>query len=204
MSKRYCRSASIEDDVTVTIPVMSTSRRDSYLVRVERAVRWLWSRGIYPSPAAVGLRLYGRASRSLSGEVTAVRNRVMEELGIPPQRIDKRFPKLPHVIHINVPVLSWHRSGDCMAVRLNRTVEQDRELIDMLTEAASERDPVMVDFHKRGDVRTYAVRCRVGRIDNTSAVEDGSPWLIFYLEEVAARGLSEDDDWGYDDGPELI
>ena len=59
--------------------------------RARRAVLWLWSRGIYPGPAAIGMRLYGHISRSLSGVETAVRNQVMRELKIPRQRRDDRF-----------------------------------------------------------------------------------------------------------------
>jgi hypothetical protein len=58
--------------------------------RTARAVRWLWSRGIYPGPAAVSLRLHGktRANRCLNGVETRVRNRMLVELGIGRQRRD--------------------------------------------------------------------------------------------------------------------
>jgi len=78
-------------DVEVAIPV---DRAGGTLVaRTSRAVRWLWSRGIYPGPAAVNLRLRGRtnSSRTLSGRETRTRNALLVELGIPRLRRDRRF-----------------------------------------------------------------------------------------------------------------
>lgn len=71
-------------DVLIYIPrdTAGGKRED----RVERAVRWLWSRGLYPGPSAVSLRLHGRATRTINGVETKVRNRLMQELGIPRQR----------------------------------------------------------------------------------------------------------------------
>jgi len=71
-------------DVIIYIPRdMAGGRREA---RIERAVRWLWSRGIYPGPSAVSLRLHGHANRTIDGFETIVRNRLMKELKIPRQR----------------------------------------------------------------------------------------------------------------------
>lgn len=75
---------STDSDVRVYIPRdVAGGKRE---VRVERAVRWLWSHGLYPGPAAVSLRLHGHANRTINGVETKVRNRLMKELGIPRQR----------------------------------------------------------------------------------------------------------------------
>lgn len=71
-------------DVVILIPLDKAG--GVYYKRIERAVRWLWSRGIYPGPAAVSLRLHGHATRTINGKETAIRNRILFELGIPRQR----------------------------------------------------------------------------------------------------------------------
>jgi hypothetical protein len=58
--------------------------------RVERAVRWLWSRGLYPGPSAVTMRLHGKARRDLNDRETKVRNRLLEQLKIGRQRNYRR------------------------------------------------------------------------------------------------------------------
>lgn len=60
--------------------------------RAERAARWLWSRGIYPSPSAVSMRMRGRTRDCLNDVETKARNAVLAELGVPYQRKDRRFP----------------------------------------------------------------------------------------------------------------
>lgn len=54
--------------------------------RTKRATRWLWSKGIYPSPSAVNMRMRGFTRDCLNGVETKVRNEVAKELGIPYQR----------------------------------------------------------------------------------------------------------------------
>lgn len=80
-------------DIDVYIPIDTAG--GTIQQRVERAVRFLWSRGIYPGPAAVCLRLRGntRPSRTLNGAETKVRNRLLLELGIGRQRRDERFAR---------------------------------------------------------------------------------------------------------------
>lgn len=65
---------------------MDRNRRGGVAKRAERATRWLWSRGIYPCPSAVNMRMRGRVRDCLNGIETAARNRVMAELGIGRQR----------------------------------------------------------------------------------------------------------------------
>jgi len=79
------------NDAIIMIPL--ANKWGTYEQRVERAVRWLWSRGIYPGPAAVSMRLRGYAQRSINGKETKVRNRLMRELGIQRQRKDTRFAR---------------------------------------------------------------------------------------------------------------
>lgn len=78
------KSAPVGKEPVIFIPAAPPggSRR----LRVEAAVRWLWSRGIYPGPAAMSLRLHGRATRTINGFETSVRNRMMKVLGISRQR----------------------------------------------------------------------------------------------------------------------
>lgn len=83
MSRRCARLADGREPV-ILIPRDTSGGTAS--ARVARAVRWLWSRGIYPGPAAMGLRLHGRARRDLNGREVPIRNRVMQELGIARQR----------------------------------------------------------------------------------------------------------------------
>lgn len=86
MSARFGpRVWSPEGDALVLVP-RDRRRTGTRLQRIERAVRWLWSRGIYPGPAALTLRLHGRARRDLNGIETKVRNRLLVELGIGRQR----------------------------------------------------------------------------------------------------------------------
>lgn len=60
--------------------------RGSLRKRTIRATRWLWSRGIYPGPSAVTMRLHGRSRRDLNGVETKARNETMIALGITRQR----------------------------------------------------------------------------------------------------------------------
>jgi hypothetical protein len=81
-----------QDELLVLIPHAPHRRGEKRVRRIERAVRWLWSRGIYPGPAALSLRLHGRATRSINGVETSVRNRMLEELGIRRQRTYREDP----------------------------------------------------------------------------------------------------------------
>lgn len=72
-------------DAVIFIPV-DRGRRCKRADRVLRACRWLWSRGIYPSPAALSLRLRGRSTRTLNGFETRLRNTFLEAKGIPHPR----------------------------------------------------------------------------------------------------------------------
>lgn len=76
----------LSDDGEILVRIPRDTGGGSRAERADRAVRFLWSRGIYPGPAAMGLRLYGHPVRSLSGLETSVRNGVMVELRIPRQR----------------------------------------------------------------------------------------------------------------------
>lgn len=89
MRYRLRRFGGADADVAIPVDVGGGSLSK----RTERAVRWLWSRGIYPGPAAVSLRLHGhvRPSRTLNGVETKVRNRILGELGVGRQRRDPRF-----------------------------------------------------------------------------------------------------------------
>lgn len=82
---KRCRPSN-EPDALILIP--KDRAGGSYPQRVRRAVRWLWSRGIYPGPDAVSLRMHGhtRSSHSLNGRETTIRNNMMVELGITRQR----------------------------------------------------------------------------------------------------------------------
>lgn len=77
-----------DPDVSVRIP-QDPNQRGKVWQRVERAVRYLWSRGIYPSPTAVQMRLRGslRRTASLNGIETTTRNRMLKELGIGRQKL---------------------------------------------------------------------------------------------------------------------
>lgn len=70
---------------------LDPNRRGSCADRAARATRWLWSRGIYPSPSAVNMRMRGWTRDCLNGVETKARNAVMAELGISRQRHDVRF-----------------------------------------------------------------------------------------------------------------
>lgn len=79
------RHTSALNDAVILIPV-DHGRSCKRVDRVFRACRWLWSRGIYPSPAALSLRLRGRATRTLNGFETKLRNAFLERHGIPHPR----------------------------------------------------------------------------------------------------------------------
>jgi hypothetical protein len=70
----------------IGIPRARPDRRASYEQRVKRAVRWLWSKGLYPGVWAVGMRVHGTARRDLNDRECRWRREVMLELGIPLQR----------------------------------------------------------------------------------------------------------------------
>lgn len=72
----------------VRIWIAKDTKGGSYEARVRRAVRFLWSRGIYPGPAAMGVRLHGHSLSSLNGRETRWRNLEMRRLRIPRQRRD--------------------------------------------------------------------------------------------------------------------
>lgn len=74
----------------VLIP-LDRNRFGGVASRVKRATRWLWSRGIYPSPSAVNVRMRGWTRDCLNGIETKARNSVMAELKITRQRTDKRI-----------------------------------------------------------------------------------------------------------------
>lgn len=78
------RAISGEREPIILIPC--DRKRGTIERRVERAVRWLWSRGIYPSPTAVSLRLHGHPARNINGKESSARIVVMDELNIEPQR----------------------------------------------------------------------------------------------------------------------
>lgn len=69
----------------IWIPI-DPSNKGGVAARVERATRWLWSRGVFPSPSAVNVRMRGRTRDCLNGIETKARNGVMKDLGIPRQR----------------------------------------------------------------------------------------------------------------------
>lgn len=86
MSVRFVSGTAREPVLQIPRDVAGGEREQ----RVARAVRWLWSRGIYPGPSAVTLRLHGRARRDLNGVEARVRNRLLGELGIGRQRRVRR------------------------------------------------------------------------------------------------------------------
>lgn len=91
MTVRHRRSTF--SDVEIWIPV-AARRRESRRERVLRACRWCWSRGIFPSPAALSLRLRGRATRCLNGFETKVRNEWLDEKKIPHPRAYAYYRKM--------------------------------------------------------------------------------------------------------------
>lgn len=76
--------------LAVMIP-LDRNRGGGVAARAQRATRWLWSRGIYPSPSAVCMRMRGWVRDNLNGVETKSRNEVMAELKITRQRRDNRF-----------------------------------------------------------------------------------------------------------------
>jgi len=74
----------------ICIP-LDPNRTGTVAQRAGRATRWLWSRGIYPSPSAVNMRMRGQPRDCLNGIETTARNEVVDQLGITRQRNDKRF-----------------------------------------------------------------------------------------------------------------
>lgn len=72
-------------DARILIPT-ATRRSETRRERVLRACRWCWSRGIFPSPAALSLRLRGRSTRTLNGFETRVRNEFLDTAKIPHPR----------------------------------------------------------------------------------------------------------------------
>ena len=77
-------------DVEIHIP--QDTAGGARTVRIKRAVRWLWSRGVYPGPAAMGLRLHGRVRRDLNGVETKVRNEMLLIMNISRQRAASWLP----------------------------------------------------------------------------------------------------------------
>lgn len=78
------------EEPAILIP-LDKNRSGGCAGRAARATRWLWSRGIYPSPSAVNMRMRGWTRDCLNGVETKARNAVMAELGISRQRHDDRF-----------------------------------------------------------------------------------------------------------------
>lgn len=72
----------------ILIP-LDKNRSGGVAARAERATRWLWSCGIYPSPSAVNMRMRGKTRDCLNGIETKARNKVMKDLGITRQRRDR-------------------------------------------------------------------------------------------------------------------
>ena len=79
-SKSFFDSCSASLEVFVPL---DPNRTGTVARRAERATRYLWSRGIYPTPSAVNLRMRGRTRDCLNGIETKARNAVLEELKIP-------------------------------------------------------------------------------------------------------------------------
>lgn len=76
-----------DDDITVFIPKDNVpGKREE---RIRRAVKFLWSRGIYPGPAAMCLRLHGKIRRDLNSVEAKIRNEMLTLIKIPRQRSHK-------------------------------------------------------------------------------------------------------------------
>lgn len=75
-------------DAVIYIP-RDRNRTGDVFARATRACRWLWSRGIYPGPAAVSTRMHGRGRRDLNDRETRARTATMARLRIPLQRRPK-------------------------------------------------------------------------------------------------------------------
>lgn len=92
------RSTSVErtyaytNKVRIYIPKDPKPYEGNVYARAYRATRWLWARGVYPSPSAVNMRMRGKTRDCLNGIETRARNKVMMELGIPKQRKVKTGP----------------------------------------------------------------------------------------------------------------
>lgn len=82
------RDAALGRGPEIAIPV-DPNRSGGVAARAERATRWCWSRGIYPSPSAVNMRMRGWTRDCLNGIETTARNKVMQELQITRQRRPK-------------------------------------------------------------------------------------------------------------------
>lgn len=89
---RHHRSDQITDAL-ILIP-RAARRSESRRERILRACRWCWSRGIFPSPAALSLRLRGRSTRTLNGFETRVRNEWLDEKKIPHPRAYAYYRRL--------------------------------------------------------------------------------------------------------------
>lgn len=72
-------------DALILIPVDS-NRTGGVARRCRRATIWLLSRGIYPSPSAVNMRMRGEVRDCLNGVETRERNAVLAERGVPKMR----------------------------------------------------------------------------------------------------------------------
>ena len=90
MARSRSVHAAVDGVLRIIIP-LDTNRSGDVAARVRRATRWLWSRGVYPSPSAVCMRMRGWTRDCLNGIETKARNEVMAELKITRQRRDKRF-----------------------------------------------------------------------------------------------------------------
>jgi len=79
------RSVKPGGQLEIYIP-LDRNRAGGVARRAARATRWLWSKGVYPSPSAVNMRMRGETRDCLNGIETKARNAVMLELGIQRQR----------------------------------------------------------------------------------------------------------------------
>jgi hypothetical protein len=71
--------------VRIEIP-LDPNRSGTVAARAARATRWLWARGVYPSPSAVNMRMRGATRDCLNGIETKARNAVLDQLNITRQR----------------------------------------------------------------------------------------------------------------------
>lgn len=68
-------------DVRIEIPI-DPNRKGDLAERTRRATLWLISRGVYPTPSAVNMRMRGRTRDCLNGVETKARNAVLLERGL--------------------------------------------------------------------------------------------------------------------------
>lgn len=68
-------------EVRIEIP-LDPNRNGSVAQRTRRATLYLLSRGVYPTPSAVNMRMRGETRDCLNGIETKVRNAVLLERGI--------------------------------------------------------------------------------------------------------------------------